>query len=168
MLLVPRSCLASYGDRGFSITAPRLWNSLPENLREIHNIFIFQQQLKTHLFTLAFPNTWEFPLFHLDRRLWMIFTPALVRLYKCCVIIIILIEDMIFWHSIKHWLCKRNYFNSFTAANQTRNTGVNPFSFSYNPLSHHQGRFKALSKLSCKASGATFWSKRHIPLRSTM
>ena len=28
------------------LTAHRLWNSLPENLREVHNISIFQQQLK--------------------------------------------------------------------------------------------------------------------------
>ena len=49
MLLVPWSRLA--------ITSPRLWNSLPENLRKIHDISIFQHQLKTHLFTLAFPNT---------------------------------------------------------------------------------------------------------------
>ena len=41
ILLVPRSRLASYWDRFFSFTAPRLWNSLPENLREIHNISIF-------------------------------------------------------------------------------------------------------------------------------
>ena len=36
--------------------APRLWNSLPWDLGQMHNITLFQQKLKTHLFMLAFPT----------------------------------------------------------------------------------------------------------------
>ena len=57
--------LASNGDRAFSNIAPRLWNSLPDYLRQIHNITLFQQKLKTHLFLLAFQHlgkTWPAPL----------------------------------------------------------------------------------------------------------
>ena len=56
MLFVPRTRLVSYVDRAFSCIAPRLWNSLPEDLREIQNISFFQQRLKTYLFTLAFTS----------------------------------------------------------------------------------------------------------------
>ncbi|KAF7650466.1 hypothetical protein LDENG_00125910, partial [Lucifuga dentata] len=33
LLVVPRFCHVSKGDRAFSVPAPRLWNSLPEDLR---------------------------------------------------------------------------------------------------------------------------------------
>ena len=56
MLFVPQTRLVSYGDKAFSCIAPRLWNSLPEDLREIQNISLFQQRLKTYLFTLAFTS----------------------------------------------------------------------------------------------------------------
>ena len=56
MLLVPRTRLASYGDRAFSNLAPRLWNSLPQSLRDTHDISHFQNSLKTHLFRLAFEH----------------------------------------------------------------------------------------------------------------
>ena len=55
-LHVPRTRLVSYGDRAYSNIAPRLWNSLPDYLRQIHNITLFQQKLKTHLFLLAFQH----------------------------------------------------------------------------------------------------------------
>ena len=56
MLHVPRTRLASYGDRTYSNKAPRFCNSLPEYLRHIHNITLFQQKLKPHLFLLAFQH----------------------------------------------------------------------------------------------------------------
>ena len=55
-LFVPRTRLSSYGDRAFSSAAPRLWNSLPVDLRETHNPTLFAQRLKTHLYVLAFPS----------------------------------------------------------------------------------------------------------------
>ena len=56
LLSIPRARLASYGDRAFSNVAPRLWNCLPLEIRDTDNITSFTQQLKTHLFLLAFPE----------------------------------------------------------------------------------------------------------------
>ena len=38
------------GDRAFQVAAPKLWNSLPSELRLINNIDIFKRRLKTYLF----------------------------------------------------------------------------------------------------------------------
>ena len=45
-----------YGRRGFSVTAPRLWNDLPDGLRLIDSLELFKSNLKTHLFNAAFVN----------------------------------------------------------------------------------------------------------------
>ena len=42
------------GDRAFTIAAPKLWNSLPVELRQINSIFAFKRQLKSYLFHLAY------------------------------------------------------------------------------------------------------------------
>lgn len=42
------------GDRAFTIAAPKLWNSLPVELRQINSIFAFKRQLKSYLFQLAY------------------------------------------------------------------------------------------------------------------
>ena len=42
------------GDRAFQVAAPKLWNSLPSELRLINNIDIFKRHLKTYLFKVAF------------------------------------------------------------------------------------------------------------------
>ena len=54
ILNVPRSNTKSWGDRAFSIAGPRLWNSLPIELRTTTNIEEFKSRLKTHLFNMAF------------------------------------------------------------------------------------------------------------------
>ena len=54
ILNVPRSDTKSWGDRAFSIAVPRLWNSLPIELRTTTNIEEFKSRLKTHLFNMAF------------------------------------------------------------------------------------------------------------------
>ena len=46
--------LSSFGDRSFSVAAPKLWNSLPASLRDTVSISCFKAQLKTYLFTSAF------------------------------------------------------------------------------------------------------------------
>jgi len=38
----------------FSYYGPRLWNSLPENLRAAETVDVFKKGLKTHLFNQAF------------------------------------------------------------------------------------------------------------------
>ena len=55
LLCVPRKSLKS-GHRSPSSAIPKAWNSLPLFLRNSPNISIFKSRLKTHLFTLAFPQ----------------------------------------------------------------------------------------------------------------
>ena len=44
------SKLKNYGDRAFSICTPRLWNILPENVKNSLTLAIFKKKLKTYLF----------------------------------------------------------------------------------------------------------------------
>ena len=46
-----------YGERAFSVAAPKLWNELPEILRQAPNLSLFKSQLKTHLFRKAYQST---------------------------------------------------------------------------------------------------------------
>ena len=39
-----------YGERAFSTSAPKLWNTLPRDIRNAKSLAIFKKQLKTHLF----------------------------------------------------------------------------------------------------------------------
>ena len=39
----------NWGDRSFSVAAPRLWNHLPTKLKSCHSIIGFKSMLKTHL-----------------------------------------------------------------------------------------------------------------------
>ena len=50
----PRECNSFYGGRAFSVSAPKLWNSLPRNLLAIENFTSFKCNLKTHLFNEYF------------------------------------------------------------------------------------------------------------------
>ncbi|KAL3045386.1 hypothetical protein OYC64_013622 [Pagothenia borchgrevinki] len=54
-LSIPRAKLRSFGDRAFSVAAPKLWNSLPQDLRESESLTLFQSRLKTHLFNAVYP-----------------------------------------------------------------------------------------------------------------
>ena len=47
---------SSYQFNAFSSAGPRLWNSLPLNIRTTTNLNSFKRQLKTHLFNLYFMN----------------------------------------------------------------------------------------------------------------
>ena len=49
-LVVPKTRLRTFGDKSFSVTAPRLWNSLPDFVKSIGNFEIFKKRLKTYLF----------------------------------------------------------------------------------------------------------------------
>ncbi|KAF7646050.1 hypothetical protein LDENG_00194270, partial [Lucifuga dentata] len=42
----------TWGYRAFSVTAPALWNSLPQHLRHSPSLLSFKTALKTHLFNL--------------------------------------------------------------------------------------------------------------------
>ena len=54
LLDVPQSMSVTYGDRNFRNAAPKLWNSLPSELRSCSDIIIFKKLLKTHLFNMAY------------------------------------------------------------------------------------------------------------------
>ena len=45
-LSVPKSNTATYGDRCFSVAAPKLWNSLPGDFRYIENLCTFKLVLR--------------------------------------------------------------------------------------------------------------------------
>ena len=49
LLTVPRAN-TPYGDRAFSICAPRLWNALPSSIRVSNTLAHFRSHLKHHLF----------------------------------------------------------------------------------------------------------------------
>ena len=48
-LVVPTYNLETYGRRSFRVSAPILWNSLPQNIRLCDSIETFKRELKTHL-----------------------------------------------------------------------------------------------------------------------
>ena len=54
LLAVPKSRLKTYGDRAFSVAAPKLWNELPLDLRSLDTINLFKKHLKTDLFEKAY------------------------------------------------------------------------------------------------------------------
>ena len=43
-----------YGDRAFSLAAPRLWNKLSLDIRRLPTLGAFKARLKTHLFKLQY------------------------------------------------------------------------------------------------------------------
>ena len=53
LLHVPKSNIVK-GDRAFMIAGPRVWNSLPSNIRTITNLLDFKKKLKTFLYRKAF------------------------------------------------------------------------------------------------------------------
>ncbi len=54
LLVVPRIAKSTKGGRAFSYLAPKLWNSLHDNVRGSDTLSLFKSRLKTHLFSQAF------------------------------------------------------------------------------------------------------------------
>lgn len=50
LLLIPPSKLKSYGDRAFSVCAPKLWNSLPKQIKEATSVYAFKKIVLKHIF----------------------------------------------------------------------------------------------------------------------
>ena len=50
LLSVPTVRSKTLGDKAFMVAAPRLWNSLPKELRAITNVNSFKAHIKTYLF----------------------------------------------------------------------------------------------------------------------
>ena len=42
--------LKTYGSRAFSVSAPKLWNKLPNDIHSCENLSLFKHKLKTYLF----------------------------------------------------------------------------------------------------------------------
>jgi hypothetical protein len=53
-LTVPPSRTVTYGDRSFSVMAPREWNNLPLKIRQSTSTESFKRNLKTHLYEMSF------------------------------------------------------------------------------------------------------------------
>ena len=47
LLKVPSMNLSTMGERAFSCTAPKLWNSLPNDIRQCESTAQFKKELKT-------------------------------------------------------------------------------------------------------------------------
>ena len=56
LLTVPRARLCTAGDRSFRVYAPKLWNTLPHELRVSSSLAAFKRALKFHLFGQAYPT----------------------------------------------------------------------------------------------------------------
>ena len=52
-LIVPPRSTKGFGDRSFSVVGPRLFNTLPDNVKQSQSLESFKSSLKTYLFTLA-------------------------------------------------------------------------------------------------------------------
>ena len=53
-LSIPKTRTKTYGDRAFSVAAPRLWNALPNSLKAELSFNSFKRNLKTHRFKKAY------------------------------------------------------------------------------------------------------------------
>ncbi len=53
-LIIPRISKSTAGGRSFSYLTPKLWNNLPNTVREADTLCQFKSRLKTHLFNLAY------------------------------------------------------------------------------------------------------------------
>ena len=54
LLTVQTTRLKTMGDRAFSSLAPKLWNSLPSEIRNAESLRVFKSSLKTYFFRVAF------------------------------------------------------------------------------------------------------------------
>ena len=54
LLDIPKFKLKAYGQNAFCVSAPCLWNSLPNVVRNCTSINAFKKSLKTFLFRKAF------------------------------------------------------------------------------------------------------------------
>jgi len=54
LTLPPAKSYTTLGDRASMYAAPKLWNALPEQIRNSTSVGIFKTQVKTYLFNIAF------------------------------------------------------------------------------------------------------------------
>lgn len=53
-LIVPRTTRKTFADRSFSVAGPKLWNDLPDTVKQCQTYEEFKKRLKMHLFIKAF------------------------------------------------------------------------------------------------------------------
>ena len=54
LLVIPPSKLKSYGDRASSVSAPKLWNDIPDTIKCSVDPNAFERNLKTYLYKRYF------------------------------------------------------------------------------------------------------------------
>jgi len=54
LLAVPYCVKSSFASRGFCVSSPNTWNSLPAHIRSSDSLVTFQSCLKSHLFSSAY------------------------------------------------------------------------------------------------------------------
>ena len=59
LLYVPSPEKICYKNRGFSSSAPLIWNCLPYDIRSCASISLFKSKLKTHYFSCAYNTIWK-------------------------------------------------------------------------------------------------------------
>ena len=87
LLVIPRSELKSYGDRTFSVSAPKLWNNIPETIKCSVDLNTFKRNLRTYLLKRYF--------YEWLRWLLLLFFTLIVKRLKLSFIIIITITILI-------------------------------------------------------------------------
>jgi len=55
-LAVPTFRLSTVGSRSFNVSAPRIWNGLPEDVASALPLSTFRRRLKTYLFQQSYPD----------------------------------------------------------------------------------------------------------------
>jgi len=53
--VVPTFRLSTVGSRSFNVSAPRIWNRLPEDITSAPSLSTVRRRLKTHLFQQSYP-----------------------------------------------------------------------------------------------------------------
>jgi len=48
--------LSTVGSRSFNVSAPRIWNGLPEDVASAPSLSTFRRRLKTYLFQQSYPD----------------------------------------------------------------------------------------------------------------
>ena len=56
LLMLPQNITLNKSKSMFQYSAPKVWNSLPVNIRECDNLCQFKSALKRHYFVLAFED----------------------------------------------------------------------------------------------------------------
>ena len=51
LLIQPTCKTKTYGDRAFSVCGPKIWNTVPLEIRQSSTVVLFKKKLKTFLFT---------------------------------------------------------------------------------------------------------------------